>query len=129
MDNIPVEDQLVIDELVAFWQTHNEPRNLLAHIRDTLKQGCNSLTFFFATVRDDLRTDKHSKYAASSVLEFRQFLEVECRRLYQPCAERQQAEDQAKTENERRARVDFDALGGDGESDFSRRTRRIRTET
>ena len=64
MDNIPVEDQLVTDELVAFWQTHNEPRNLLAHIRDTLKQGCNSLTIFFATVRDDLSTDKHSKYAA-----------------------------------------------------------------
>jgi len=111
LDNIPLEDQLVIDELVEFWQTNDEPRNLTAHIRGTLKQGCTSLTWFFAKVRDDLRTDKHSKYTASSVFEFRQFLEVEYRRLYQPCAERQQAEAQAKAEKERRARADFDALG------------------
>lgn len=140
MGNIPLEYQLVIDELVEFWQTHYEPRNLMEHAHSTFRQGCDSLTFFFLTVRDDLRTDKRSKYTASSALEFRQFLEVEYRRLYQLCAERQ-AEAQAKAEaerlaqmkaenerqaqiraekerlaqmkpeNEKRARADFDALG------------------
>ncbi len=138
MDNIPFEDQLVIDELVEFWRTHNEPPDLFDHARSTLRQGCNSLTFFFLTVRSDLRTDKRNQYTASSALEFRQFLEVECRRLYQPCAERQKAEAQGKEkereerkrrfhdrfneawkamgkekereERKRRAREDFDAL-------------------
>lgn len=118
MDNIPLEDQLVIDELVGLWQTRSEPNNLLAHIRGTLKDGCGSITFFFAQVRQNLLTDKHSDYAASSTFEFRQFLEAEYRRLYQPYAERQakqraeiERQAQIKAENERRARADFDALG------------------
>lgn len=122
MDTITLKEQLIIDELVEFWQTHNEPRDLFAHICDATLQGFYSLNYFLLTVRTDLRTDKRSKYAASSAFEFRQFLEVEYRRLYQSCAERL-AEAQAKAEaerlaqmkaeNERQAqiRADFDALG------------------
>jgi hypothetical protein len=79
---MPLEDQLVIAELVEFWQTHDEPRDLTAHIRGTLKPDYTSLTWFFGQVRDNLRKDKHSEYAASSTFEFSQFLEAECRRLY-----------------------------------------------
>jgi hypothetical protein len=104
MQQPPNEEQLVIDELVGFWQTSSEPRDLTAHIRGTWKPGCASVTSFFAKVRDDLRTDKHSEYAASSAFEFRQFLEAEYRRLYQPYAERQ-AEAQAKAEAERQAQM------------------------
>jgi hypothetical protein len=109
LDNIPLEDQLVIDELVDFWQTHSEPLNLFEHARSTIRHRCNSLTFFLLTVRDDLRTDKCSKYPASSGSEFRQFLESEYCRLYQPCKERQQAEAQARTEKEKKVRADIDA--------------------
>lgn len=109
MDNIPSEDQLVINELVEFWQTHNEPHKLTAHIRGTLKQGCTSLTSFFAKVRDDLRADKHSTYAASSASEFRAFLGAEYHRLYNPCVERQKANAQAKVE----AGMDIDAFHQD----------------
>lgn len=122
MDNIPLEEQHVIDELVGLWQTRNEPRDLLTHIRGTLKPGSYSVTFFFAQVCDDLRTDKHSKYTASSASEFKQFLEAEYRRLDQVNTERQaQAIAEKREEQERRARIreervrraraDFDALG------------------
>jgi hypothetical protein len=102
LDNIPFEEQRVIDELVELWQTHDEPRDLLAHIRDTLKTGY-SITFFFAQVRND-----YSKYATSSASEFRQFLEDEYRRVAKPYAislARAKAFDeaQAKAEAERQA--------------------------
>lgn len=136
MDKIPFEEQRIIDELVGLWQTRYEPRDLLTHIRGTWKPGGGSVTMFFAQVRQDLRTDKHSEYAASSTFEFRQFLEAEYRRLDQANTERQ-AEAQAKAEAERkaqaiaeereeqerrarireehvrRARADFDALGNE----------------
>jgi len=137
LDTIPLEEQRIIDELVELWQTHDESCDLLAHIRNTLKTGY-SVTFFFAQVRNDLRTDKHSKYAASSASVFRQFLEDEYRRVYQPyavCLARAKAFDEAqakadaerlakikaeierqaqlKAENERLARAKFDALGAE----------------
>ena len=122
MDNTPLKEQLIIDELVEFWQTYNEPRDLYAHICSAWSQGYYSLHYFFLTVRTDLRADKRSKYAASSAFEFRQFLEVEYHRLYQSGA-KLQAEIQAKAEAERLAqmkaeserqaqiRAEFDALG------------------
>ncbi len=132
LDTIPFEEQRIIDELVELWQTHDESCDLLAHIRNTLKTGY-SVTFFFAQVRNDLRTDKHSKYAASSASEFRQILEDEYRRVYQPYAvslARAKAFDEAqakaraerhaqikaeieriKAEKEMRVRAEFDAIG------------------
>lgn len=83
-DNFPFKEQRVIDELVEFWQTHNEPRDLTARICDTLNLGSTSVTSFLAKVRDDLRNNKHSNYTATSASEFRQFLEDE----YRPYAER-----------------------------------------
>lgn len=108
LDNIPLEEQHIIDELVEFWQNRSEPRDLNAHIVGSLKQGCASITVFFTTVRFNLRNGIHSTYAASSTIEFRQFLEAEYRRLYQPCAERQ-AEAQAKAELERQAQAKAEA--------------------
>jgi len=110
LEKIPLEEQRVIDGLVGLWQTRDEPRDLLTHISGTLKPGGYSVTFFFAQVRDDLRTDKHSKYAASSTFEFRQFLEAEYRRLDQANTERQaqaqaEAQAQAKAEAERQAQA------------------------
>ncbi len=114
LDDIPLEEQHVIDELVGFWQTRYEPRDLTAHIRGTLKTGGPSVTSFFAKVRDDLRTDKHSMYAASSTFEFRQFLEAEYCRVAKPYAERlarakEFAEAQAKVEAERQAETQMKA--------------------
>ena len=65
MDNIPSKDQLVIDELVEFWQTNTEPLNLVERTLSTMRHGSPILTFFLLTVRDDLRNDKRRKYAAS----------------------------------------------------------------
>ncbi len=105
LDKFPFEYDRVIDELVEFWQTHKEPSDLTAHIRSTLKQGCTSLTSFFAKVRDDLRTDKHSKYTASSAFEFRHILETEFLQLYRPYAERQAKEEAERQEQAKAAEV------------------------
>jgi hypothetical protein len=120
LDKIPFEEQRVIDELVGLWQTRYEPRDLLAHIRVTWKPGAGRVTWFFAQVRQDLLNDKHSNYDASSISQFKHFLETEYRRLDQLNTVRQaqaktDAEAQAKAkeqeEHERRAKADFDALG------------------
>jgi hypothetical protein len=111
-DNIPFEEQCLIDELVEFWRTHDEPRDLDTHLRGTLKPGHYSAAWFLFEVRDDLRTDKHSKYAASSTFEFRQFLEAKYRRVAKPYLERlarDRAFDEAQAETERQARVKAEA--------------------
>src|SRR5438874_12604267 len=74
LDNIPFEERRVIDELVELWQTCYEPRDLLTHIAGTWKPGGGRVTWFFAQVHQDLRTDKRSKYAAFSASEFKRFL-------------------------------------------------------
>src|SRR6266567_4026433 len=101
---IPFEERRVIDELVELWQTCCEPCDLLPHIRGTYEPGGSSVTWFFAQVRQDLRTDKRSKYAAFSASEFKQFLEAEYSRLDQANTERQ-AQAQAKAAAERQARA------------------------
>lgn len=126
MDNIPLEVQLLINELVEFWQTNNEAQGLIDRIRSAPFQGCLNLTFFFLSVRNDLRKDKPSRYyAASSASEFKQLLEDEYRIRYQMFIDGKKVEAQAKVkaerqerektriqeERQRRARAEFDALG------------------
>lgn len=106
MNKIPFEERHVIDELVEFWQTRCEPRDLLTHIAGTLTSGGGEVTWFFAQVRQDLCSDKRSKYAACSASEFKQFLEDEYRRLDPANTQRQ-----AQEERQKRARASFDALG------------------
>jgi hypothetical protein len=123
LDEIPFEERRAIDELVGLWQTRSETRDLLAHIRVTWKPGAGRVTSFFAQVRQDLLTDKHSKYTASSTFEFRQFLEAEYCRLDQLNTVRQAqaiaeakrlAEAKAKAkereENQRWLRAYFDGI-------------------
>jgi hypothetical protein len=112
LDKIPFEERRVIDELVELWQTCYGPRDLLTHIAGTWKPGGGRVTWFFAQVHQDLRTDKRSKYAAFSASEFKQFLEDEYRRLDQANPEHQaQVKIEEREEYKKRARADFDALG------------------
>lgn len=120
LDNIPLEEQRVIDELVKLWNTHCEPRDLAMHI-DKLPStwGRHIVRNFFRQVYEDLRTNKRSNYTAFSVSEFKRLLETEYSQRA-PLGERQvwakaDAEAQAKAKEReeyvRKARADFDALG------------------
>lgn len=122
MDKFPFEDQLVIDELVEYWQTGKAPVYLYGHIRDTSKPGGRQICLFFLKVYKDLYTGKRSQYAALSASEFKQFLEDEYHPLNKQREEwerlaraiREENERKARAEheeNERKARADFDALG------------------
>ena len=102
MDEIPLKVRCVIDELVELWQTCYEPRDLLTHIAGTWKPGGGRDTMFFAQMRQDLLTDKRSKYATFSASDFKQFLEDEYHRLNKG---------EEREEHEKRAKADFDALG------------------
>ena len=80
MDEIPSGEQRIIDELVEFWQTRHQPRDLVTHInRLSSSWGSNRGVSFFRQVYEDLRTDKRSWYAVSSASEFQRFLEAEYR--------------------------------------------------
>lgn len=110
MDKIPFKEQRIINELIVFWQTGKKPRDLVIHIDPWNTSSERRIgTSFFWQVYEDLLTDKRSKYAAFSASEFKQFLEIEYRRL-----------DQANEEYERRARSDFDALGKEMEKATTR---------
>jgi len=141
LNEIPFEERRVIDELVKLRQTRYEPRDLLTHLdRLSGSWGSGVCASFFRQVYEDLRTDRRSKYAAFSSLEFKRFLEVEYSQHAQRHAEHQaqakkkaeaeqkagaerrakekaEAERQAQArvkkreEDERRARANFDALG------------------
>ena len=127
LDNIPFEEQRVIDELVGLWRTRYEPRDLVTHLdRLSGSWGSGVGASFFRQVYEDLRTDKRSKYAASSTYEFKQFLKAEYRLRAKAETERRsqaqakadaerlaQTQSKAKEREEfkRRARADFDALG------------------
>jgi hypothetical protein len=82
LDNIPFEDRRVIDKLVEFWHTHNEPGDLAMHIARLSGARESGIGYsFFKQVYADLRTGRHSKYVAFSVSEFKRLLEVEYSRL------------------------------------------------
>lgn len=103
MNNIPLEEGRVIDELVDFWQTRYEPRDLIIHLdRLSSTWGSGVGVSFFRQVYKDIRGDKRSEYAASSASEFKQFLEIEYSRQVQIHTERK-AKAQAKSEADRRA--------------------------
>ena len=139
MDKIPFEVQRVIDELVDYWQTRREPRDLAIHI-DKLPSawGHHRVRSFFRQIYEDLRTDQRSKYptffASTLETEYSQRAlthderqaqaRAETERQIQAKAEAErQAKEKAKAEHraqtrtkkreesERRARADFDALG------------------
>lgn len=111
MDDIPFEEQRVIDELVELWRTGCEPRALLSHIRSTWKPGEGKVTWFFAQVYQDLLAGKPSKYLAFSASEFKQCLEDEYRRLAQASTSHQaQVKAEEHEEYEKRARANFDVL-------------------
>lgn len=123
LDNIPFEEQRVIDELVEFWQNHYAPRDLITHLdRLSGSWGSGIGASFFQKVYEDLRNNQRSKYYASSVFKFKQLLEAEYRQLVNPNAERQaqemveereryQRRALAHEEYVRKAKADFDALG------------------
>src|ERR1051326_8700277 len=93
-DNHSQEREVVLEvirELVYFYQTLQEPRDL-ARLINRLPGGIGAS--FFRQVNEDLHTDKFDGISAA---EFRQFLVDEYRREHE--------------ENERRARADFYALG------------------
>ncbi len=123
LDDIPFEERRIIDELVNYWQTRYEPRDLTIHI-DKLPStwGQHRVRNFFRQVYEDLCTDQHSKYVAFSASKFEGFLETEYSQRAQTHGEHQaqvkaeaerqaQVEAKEREEYEKRARADFDALG------------------
>jgi hypothetical protein len=130
MGDVPSEERRVIDELVLFWQSRYEPRELIIHIdRLSSTWGSGIGVDFFRQVYQDLRTNSRGKYtSSSSASEFKQFLETGYHQQAQVYSERQAiAQAQAKAEaerfaqekarereereaRERRARADFDLL-------------------
>jgi len=126
-DNIPLEEQRVVDELVVFWQTRYESRDLVTHLdRLSGSWGSGIGASFFQKVYEDLRINERGKYTASSASEFKRFLEAEYNQQAKVYAEHQaQAQEKADAERQfqaqakakereefkRRARADFDALG------------------
>ena len=127
MGDVPSEERRVIDELVKFWQSRYEPRDLVIHIdRLSSTWGSGIGVSFFRQVYEDLHTGKRGEYAVSSATEFKQFLETEYIHQAKAYAEHE-AQIQAQTkaeaerlaqekarnreEREKRAKEDFDALG------------------
>lgn len=105
-DKIPLEEQQVINELVALWQTRQVPPDLLAHI-DGLSGiwGSDPERIFIQRVYENLSTGNRNRYAISSAYEFRRFLEDEYHRQTNA-----NAQAKAREDSERKAREDFDAL-------------------
>ncbi|EFH86395.1 cell envelope integrity protein TolA [Ktedonobacter racemifer] len=86
MDKIPFEEQRVIYELVEFWKTGEEPRDLIIHIdRLSGSWGSGLGVNIFRKVYADLRANNHRKHGA----ELQQFLESEYLRLAEIHAEQQ----------------------------------------
>ena len=108
MDNIPLEEQLVIDELVELWQTpSNEPRDLVAHINGLSGPWGSGLGARFVwQVYENLRTGKRNRYSISTASEFKRFLEAKYSQHTQAPAKPSECK-----EDEWRAKADFDDLG------------------
>jgi len=103
LNKIPLEERRIIDELVDFWQTRYEPRDLITHLdRLSSSWGSGAGASFFRQVYEDVRSGKRSKYTASSASEFKQFLEIEYSRQVQIHVEHK-AQAKAKAEADRQA--------------------------
>lgn len=109
MNEIPLEEQRVIDELVQFWQSGYEPRDLITHLdRLSSTWGSGVGVGFFRRVYRDICTGNHSTYITSSASEFKRFLEIEYSRQAQIDTELK-AQALVKAEAERKAREKAEA--------------------